>query len=129
MGLSIYNIKKWTKMFLGKSVLHVKQDLGQKFSPGELNGYFNNLTEKVKKDPIFIPIIAKISIPFNLEENESTKKLEEKEIKAKEHLEEMFEITRHLSYNDIELLNYNKNKEKEELKEQDKNINEGRQLE
>ena len=41
----------------------------------------------------------------------------------------MFEITRHLSYNDIELLNYNKNKEKEELKEQDKNINEGRQLE
>ena len=27
-----------------------------------------------------------------------------KEIKAKEHLEEMVEITRHLSYNDINLL-------------------------
>lgn len=61
MGLSIYNIKKWTKMFLGKSVLHVKQDLGQKFSPGELNGYFNNLTEKVKKDPA--PLLSK-TIPY-----------------------------------------------------------------
>ena len=88
------------------------------------------IVEKVKKEPLFIPIMARISIPFNLENQEEKEtKLTEKEIKAKEHLEEMFEITRHLSYNDIELLNYNKNKEKEELKEQDKNINEGRQLE
>ena len=65
MGLSIYNIKKWTKMFLGKSVLHVKQDLGQKFSPGELNGYFNNLTEKVKKDPA--PLLSK-TIPKHSDE-------------------------------------------------------------
>ena len=68
------------------------------------------IVTKVKKDPVFIPIIAKIAIPFNLEEREDSKKLEEKEIKVKEHLEEMFEITRHLSYSDIELLNYNKEK-------------------
>lgn len=64
------------------------------------------IVEKVKKEPIFIPIMAKISIPFNLEEPEQVEepKLKEKEIKAKEHLEEMSEITRHLSYHDIKML-------------------------
>ena len=68
------------------------------------------IVEKVKKEPIFIPIMAKISIPFNLEEPEQEKlpKLQDKEVKAKEHLEEMSEITRHLSYNDIKMLRRNK---------------------
>ena len=48
--------------------------------------------------------MAKISIPFNLESPAMEQKMEEKEIKAKEHLEEMCEITRQLSYNDITLL-------------------------
>ncbi len=80
------------------------------------------IVEKVKKEPIFIPIMAKISIPFNLEEPEEKQenKLQEKEIKAKEHLEEMSEITRHLSYNDIRMLRKNeagrgKRKSQEEL--------------
>ena len=84
------------------------------------------IAEKVKKDPIFIPIIAKISIPFNLEEpnlEEKENKLEEKEVKAKEHLEEMSELTRNLSYNDINLLKRNstaegKAKKQEQNKEQ-----------
>ena len=81
------------------------------------------IVEKVKKDPIFIPIMARISIPFNLEnreqedERKTKKKLSQKEIKAKEHLEEMSEITRHLSYNDINLLKKNR-KEKQEEKEE-----------
>lgn len=63
---------------------------------------------KIKKDSIFIPIIAKISIPFNLENNvhDIEKHLQEKEVKSKEHLEDMFEITRNLSYNDIRLLKH-----------------------
>ena len=73
---------------------------------------------RVKKDPIFIPIMARISIPFNLEDEEKEEKLQPKEIEAKEHLEEMCEITRHLSYNDINLLKKNSegkinNKQKE----------------
>ena len=49
--------------------------------------------------------MARISIPFNLEgEEEKENKLTEKEIKVKEHLEEMVDITRHLSYSDIDLL-------------------------
>lgn len=54
MGLSLYNIKKWTKMIAGKSVLHVNQDMGKSFVPGQIEGYFNNLTEKVTMEPELI---------------------------------------------------------------------------
>ena len=55
-----------------------------------------------------IPVIARISIPFNLDnQEEKENKLTEKELKAKGHLEEMVDITRHLSYNDIYLLKKN----------------------
>lgn len=78
------------------------------------------IVEKVKKDPIFIPIMAKISIPFNLESVviEKEDRLQEKEIKSKEHLEEMAEITRNLSYNDIKLLR--KNREGQAKKQENK---------
>lgn len=54
MGLSIYNIKKWAKMFAGKSVLHVNQSMGQAFTAGELKGYFNDLTQKVLMQPEYV---------------------------------------------------------------------------
>ena len=65
---------------------------------------------KIKKDPIFIPVIARISIPFNInmpednEIDEKENKFEEKEIIAKKHLEDMSDITRNLSYDDIKML-------------------------
>ena len=81
------------------------------------------IVDKVKKDPIFIPIIAKISIPFNLEDtSKEQEKLKIEEIRTKEHLEEMCEITRHLSYNDINLLKKN-NKSKEKIEEKAKENN------
>ena len=49
MGLSIYNIKKWTKMIIGKSILHVNQPIGSVYSKNEVRGYYNDLTEKVLK--------------------------------------------------------------------------------
>lgn len=49
MGLNIYNIKKWTKMIMGKSILHVNQPIGSVYSKNEIKGYYNNLTEKVLK--------------------------------------------------------------------------------
>lgn len=76
------------------------------------------IVPKVKKDPIFIPILAKIPIPFNLQDNlkeneeDKIQKLAQKDKKAKEHLENMFEITRHLSYHDIRLLNNNEVKDR-----------------
>ena len=73
------------------------------------------IVENIKNDSIFIPIMSKISIPFNIEENEEKEtKMTSIEIKAKEHLEEMFEITRNLSYNDIRLLKKNREKDKNE---------------
>ena len=61
MAINIYRIKKWCKMLAGKSILHVDQDLGKKISPGEIKGYYNDLTQKVVKDcdnlnnPSYIP--------------------------------------------------------------------------
>ena len=62
------------------------------------------IVEKVKKEPIFIPVMARITMPFNLEKVEEQKeeiedknknnKLRKKEIKAKEHLEKMSEINK-----------------------------------
>ena len=81
------------------------------------------IVDKVKKDPIFIPIMAKISIPFNLEDtSKEQEKLKIEEIRVKEHLEEICEITRHLSYNDINLLKKN-NKLKEKIQEKNKEDN------
>ncbi len=73
----------------------------------------SKIVKKIKNDPIFIPIMAKISIPFNIEEIENTEKnMKEKERKAKEHLEDMFDVTRNLSYNDIKMLKDKTQKEK-----------------
>ena len=82
------------------------------------------IVSKVKKDPIFIPILARISMPFNLEETSEKidKKLQAKEIKSKEHLEEMAEITRHLSYNDIKLLKKNIRGKEKKIEERQEEI-------
>ena len=70
------------------------------------------IVPKIKKDPIFIPVMAKMSMPFNInmtdeELEQKENKLEEKEIKAKKHLEDMFDITRNLGYDDIKMLKMN----------------------
>lgn len=75
------------------------------------------IVPKLKSEEVFIPILAKINIPFNLEnedEDEKPKTLSEKDRKAKEHLEEMVDKTRKLSYNDIDLLT-RKNEKREKI--------------
>ena len=84
------------------------------------------IVEKIYNDPTFAIIISKLSIPFNLEiegEEEKIHKLTKKEIKAKEHLEQMVEITKKIGYSDLktekkEIKNvtqeYNIEKEREE---------------
>lgn len=64
------------------------------------------IVEKIYKDTVFAVIISKLSIPFNLEiegEEEKTHKLTKKEIKAKEHLEQMVEITKKIGYSDLKI--------------------------
>lgn len=57
MGISIYKIKKWCKMLTGKSILHVNQGVGTCYSKTRVEGYYNDLTEKVTMgDPnILVP--------------------------------------------------------------------------
>lgn len=54
MGLNVYNIKKWIKMFAGKSVLHVNQGMGRAFVTDTVKGYFNDLTQKVLRQPEYV---------------------------------------------------------------------------
>ena len=65
------------------------------------------ISEKIKKEPLFIPIMAKISIPFNLEEKEELGKMTKQELMAKEHLENTTDITMNMGY-----VNLKKKKEK-----------------
>lgn len=44
-------IKRWYLMLTGKSIWHVNQDIGKCFQKNKLEGYYNNLTEKVTKMP------------------------------------------------------------------------------
>lgn len=49
MGISLFKIKKWTNMLLGKSAYHVDQGVGLCYDAREVRGYYNNLTEKVTR--------------------------------------------------------------------------------
>lgn len=77
------------------------------------------IAEKIKKEPLFIPIMTKISIPFNLEEKERLN-ISEKDLLAKEHLENTSDITTNMGYVNL------KNAKEETL---DIEIGRGREIE
>ncbi len=127
--LSAYGYYELAKIYLLKG----EKDKAIQYVNTAIDASPKKITEKVKKEPIFIPIMAKINMPFNLEkieqqaeekelskDNREKKKLKEKEIKAKEHLEKMSEITKNLSYNDIKLLKKNSSGR---AKKENENIN------
>ena len=85
------------------------------------------IVEKIQKDVSFAIIIAKLSIPFNLEtEDEKPRKLTRKEKMAKKHLEEMVEITKKIGYNDMK---FEKKGHIKEIKELEKQTQEYREIE
>lgn len=51
MALTIYNIKRWFLMLRGKSLFHVNQEEGKYYSTTTVAGYYNDLTEKVVRQP------------------------------------------------------------------------------
>lgn len=65
--------------------------------------------EKIEREPLFMTIRNKISIPFNLEEKEFESKLTPNEKLAKEHLENTAELTKFMGYGE------NEEKEKQEF--------------
>jgi len=49
MSINYHKILKWMNMLLGRSVYHVNQDEGKIYSLEGVEGYYNNLTEKVSR--------------------------------------------------------------------------------
>lgn len=84
-----------------------EKDLAIKYANIAIDIESKRISEKIKKEPLFIPILAKISIPFNLEEKEEPVKLSKQELIAKEHLENTTDITMNMGY-----VNLKKKKEK-----------------
>ena len=64
-----------------------------------------------------------INIKENKELKENEGNFEEKEIIAKKHLEDMFEITRNLSYDDIKMLKTETSEKSKKHIEQNQNEN------
>lgn len=58
-------MKKWALILGGQSYFHTDQSLGRYFSPGELKGYFNDMTAKTswqgKTDKNGVPLLRKPS--------------------------------------------------------------------
>ncbi len=85
-----------------------QKDIAIKYTNIAIDIESKRITLKIKKEPLFIPILSKISIPFNLEEKEECK-LTKQELKAKEHLENTSNITMNMGY-----INVRKDKQKDE---------------
>lgn len=47
MAINQYNLKKWIRMMIKRSVDHIDQGVGRVFSLAEVKGYYNDLTRKV----------------------------------------------------------------------------------
>ena len=89
-----------SKIYLIKN----EKDQAIKYANVAIQEQPKRIVEKIQKDTTFAIIYSKLSIPFNLEvegEDEKTHKLTKKELKAKEHLEQMVEITKKIGYSDL----------------------------
>lgn len=96
-------------------LIHGEKDLAIRYANIAVDIDSEKIAKKIKSEPLFIPILIKISIPFNLEKREDKEKLSENEEKAKVHLEETSTITRNLGYNKEEWQMKKESIEKEEI--------------
>ena len=84
------------------------------------------ISTKMKKDQIFIPILAKVTIPKNSDmkpKEDEIFKLTKTEIKVKEYLENMSDLTRNLGYSDMKFVKkYQKEKQEEHIKQEERKI-------
>ncbi|MCI8654622.1 MAG: tetratricopeptide repeat protein [Clostridia bacterium] len=99
------------------SIMKAEKDRAINYANLAIESNPKKIVEKIKNDSLFITIMTKINIPLNLENiEEKESKLGQKELKVKKHLEDTFEITRHLGYNHIRM---NKKEERIDEKAQD----------
>ncbi len=65
MAISLYNMRKWAKMFMGKSILHVEQGVGLNYSKEVIKGYYNDFSNKVLSLP---DLLKNDELPKNITE-------------------------------------------------------------
>ena len=80
------------------SLMKGDKDSAIKYSNIAIDMDAKKISEKIKKEPLFMTIMTKISIPFNMQEKEDTPSFSKKEKMAKKHLEDTAEITTNMGY-------------------------------
>lgn len=80
------------------NIMKGNKDLAIKYANLAIDLNSKKISEKIKKEPLFMTIRNKISIPFNLEEKDVLVNFSAKEKLAKEHLENTTDITTNMGY-------------------------------
>jgi tetratricopeptide (TPR) repeat protein len=80
------------------NIMRGQKDIAIKYANLAIDLDSKKIATKIKKEPLFITILTKVSIPFNLEEKEELPSFSEKEKLAKSHLEETQELTTNMGY-------------------------------
>ena len=80
------------------SLMKGDKDTAIKYANLAIDMDAKKISQKIKKEPLFITIMTKISIPFNMEDKEDLPSFSKKEKLAKKHLEETTEITANMGY-------------------------------
>ena len=79
------------------------KDLAIKYANLAIDLNSKKIAQKIEKEPLFMTIRTKISIPFNLEEKEDMPSFSEKERISKRHLENTTDITSNMGYGKVVL--------------------------
>ena len=74
------------------------RDIAIKYANLAIDLNSKKIAKKIEKEPLFMTIRNKISIPFNLEEKEDMPSYSDNEKLAKEHLENTTDITTNMGY-------------------------------
>ena len=80
------------------NIMRGNRDIAIKYANLAIDLNSKKIAEKIEKEPLFMTIRNKISIPFNLEEKDDMPSYSTKEKLAKEHLENTTDITTNMGY-------------------------------
>ena len=80
------------------NIMKGNKDLAIKYANLAVDLNSKKIAQKIGKEPLFMTIRNKISIPFNLEEKEDMPSFSKKERIAKQHLENTTDITTNMGY-------------------------------
>ena len=85
------------------NIMKGNKDLAIKYANLAIDLSSKKIAQKIEKEPLFMTIRTKISIPFNLEEKEDMPSFSEKERISKRHLENTTDITSNMGYGKVVL--------------------------